>query len=135
YMFYKVLKAGYTICYQADAYVWHKHRKDMKALKRQVYNYSRGHVAYHLHTWLNDNDWRGYKRIFYELPKIHMIRFAKSLVGRSNFPISMILLEIAGNILGPWAFYSSLWRVKKLGRSARYIPPKENATIKNKNAY
>ncbi|WP_423803188.1 glycosyltransferase family 2 protein, partial [Paraflavisolibacter caeni] len=25
YMFYKVLKAGYTICYQADAYVWHKH--------------------------------------------------------------------------------------------------------------
>jgi O-antigen biosynthesis protein len=33
YLFYKVLKAGYTLVYQPEAYVWHKHRREMPALR------------------------------------------------------------------------------------------------------
>ena len=42
YLFYKVLSAGYTIVYEPGAYVWHRHRRDLRALCRQIYNYSKG---------------------------------------------------------------------------------------------
>ena len=58
YLFYKVLKAGYTLVYKPAAYVWHKHRREQRALHRQIFNYSKGHVAYHLTTMLRDGDMR-----------------------------------------------------------------------------
>jgi len=56
YLFYRVLKAGYTIVYEPAACVWHKHRRDLPELRRQIFNYSKGHVAYHLTTILRDRD-------------------------------------------------------------------------------
>ncbi len=58
YLFYKVLKLGYTIFYEQDAFVWHRHRNSMEAFRKQIYGYSRGHVAYHLTTLINDGDLR-----------------------------------------------------------------------------
>jgi GT2 family glycosyltransferase len=40
YVFYKVLRAGYTLVYEPNAYVWHRHRRDIEALKSQLYSYS-----------------------------------------------------------------------------------------------
>ncbi len=120
YVFYKVLKLGYTLVYEPNAYVWHKHRKDMKSFRWQLYNYSKGHVAYHLKTWLNDKDWRGWVRLFIELPKIHFHRIVKRAMRRSDYPISLVLIEIAGNMAGPWALYKSWLRVKSQGHSAPY---------------
>ena len=53
YLFYKVLKAGYTIVYEPAAWVRHKHRRDLPGLRRQLFGYSKGHVAYHLTTLLS----------------------------------------------------------------------------------
>jgi hypothetical protein len=43
----------------------------MKAFRRQIYNYSKGHVAYHLITLFRDRDLRALVRIFIELPRYH----------------------------------------------------------------
>jgi glycosyltransferase involved in cell wall biosynthesis len=133
YVFYKVLKLGYTIVYEPKAYVWHKHRTDMKAFRRQLYNYSKGHVAYHLKTWLEHKDWRGLTRIFFELPIIHMRTFFKSLIGRSSYPLSMSLLEVKGNLAGPWALFKSSRRVKRLGKSTHYSLSKNQLIEKEEN--
>jgi GT2 family glycosyltransferase len=122
YLFYKVLKAGYTLVYQAKAYVWHKHRSDMAALRHQIYHYSKGHVAYHLTTWLSDRDWRGWWQIFVVLPLYHAYRIKERLLRRSNYPIPMVLLEIVGNLVGPWSWWQSHLRVKREGRSTAYVP-------------
>ncbi|HSU49561.1 MAG TPA: hypothetical protein VLJ41_03190, partial [Segetibacter sp.] len=120
YLFYKVLKLGYTIIYEPKAYVWHKHRKDIKSLKKQIYNYSKGHVSYHLQTWLVDKDWRGISRILGEMPKYQIRQFARSVLGRSSYPSSLAWLEIKGYLAGPFAYWRSRRNVERKGRSTPY---------------
>jgi GT2 family glycosyltransferase len=117
YLFYKVLKAGYTIVYEPAAWVWHKHRREMAALRRQVFNYSKGHVAYHLTTLLGDGDWRAVINLAALLPVHHLRRALHRLLGRSDYPLSLILLEAAGNLAGPWALWQSRRRVRREGKS------------------
>jgi GT2 family glycosyltransferase len=116
YLFYKVLKAGYTIVYEPAAWVWHKHRREMPALRRQIFNYSKGHVAYHLTTWLSDGDWRAVINLL-ALPAHHLQRALRRLLGRSDYPLSLILIEVVGNLAGPWALWRSRQRVRREGKS------------------
>lgn len=44
-IWFRVLAAGYLIIYDPGAVVHHYHRKEMKALQLQLFNYMRGHVA------------------------------------------------------------------------------------------
>ena len=121
YLFYKALKASYTLVYEPAAYVWHKHRRDLSALRRQIYGYSKGHVSYNLTTWLRDGDWRGLWRVLIILPLVHLRRIMIWLKGQSDYPLSLILLEIRGNLAGPWSLWQSRRRVKREGRSAPYL--------------
>lgn len=123
YLFYKVLKAGYAIVYQPKAYVWHKHRRTEQALKRQLYGYSKGHVAYNLTTWLRDGDWRGLAQVLLGLPYAHYYRVKEYVLKRSEYPLSLIWLEIRGNLAGPWSLWQSRVRVSQAGRSNPYIVP------------
>lgn len=124
--FYRVLKAGYTIRYEPSAYVWHRHRRDMHSLRSQLYNYSKGHVAYHLTTLLRDRDLRAAKDLAVRLPKWHarrLISYAKRrLLRKSCYPLRLTLLEIRGNLAGPWSLWRSHRRVRREGRSAPYVP-------------
>jgi GT2 family glycosyltransferase len=122
YLFYKVLKAGYTIVYEPSAYVWHKHRQMMAALRRQIYNYSKGHVAYHLSTLIYDHDLRALMGLLIKLPRYHLKRIIGWLLGSRTYPLSLTFLEIAGNLIGPFALFRSLWRVRVNGRSDPYVP-------------
>jgi GT2 family glycosyltransferase len=122
YLFYKILKAGYTIVYEPAAYIFHKHRRDMRGLRRQIYDYSKGHVAYHLTTLLRDHDLRAVSRLLVGLPKAHLWRIKERLCGRSIYSVWLILLEVVGNLVGPFALWKSRRRVKREGRSDLYIP-------------
>lgn len=117
YLFYKAIKAGYALVYTPDAYVWHKHRRTEAALKRQLYGYSKGHVSYNLTTWLRDGDWRGLAQVVLGLPYAHYYRIKEFLLRRSDYPISLILLEMRGNLAGPWSLWRSRVRVSKEGHS------------------
>lgn len=130
YLFYLVLKAGFAIAYQPASYVWHKHRRQMSALRRQIYSYSKGHVAYLLCTLLRDHDVRALTRLCWRLPRwqlqqIYRQSRAKLLGWRRGYPFSLTLLEIAGSLVGPWALWRSRRRVRRLGRSQPYIPVAE----------
>ncbi|WP_287296902.1 glycosyltransferase, partial [Moorena sp. SIO2C4] len=126
YLFYKVLKAGYTLIYEPSAYVWHKHRTEMAELHRQLYNYSKGHVAYNLTTWLQDGDWRGLVQIVLGLPLAHLSRIYQRLRGWSDYPISLIWLEMTGNLAGVWSLWQSHLRVKREGRIAKGVGSRES---------
>lgn len=119
YVFYKILKAGHTIMYEPSAFVWHRHRLSMDSLKRQIYAYSKGHVAYHLTTWLFDGDRRALVRLCYSLPKTYARRAWQRIRRRSDYPLSLIGLEVLGNLAGPVALWRSHRRARRLGRSER----------------
>ncbi len=115
YLFYRVLKAGHTFVYEPSAYVWHKHRADARALRRQLYNYSKGHVAYHLTTLLRDGDLRALIQLLVRLPRIRLGQIRGRLTGRSTYPLPLTLLEIAGNLAGPMGLAAVTRRVAQAG--------------------
>lgn len=125
YFFYKVLGAGHTISYEPMALAWHKHRREMRALRGQIYNYSKGHVAYHLTTLLRDRDPRAAMHLAVWLPRWHLRRLARyakrRLLFRSRYPLALILTEIRGNLAGPWCLWRSYRRVRRVG-GAPYVP-------------
>lgn len=114
YLFYKTLKAGHTIIYTPNAFVWHRHRVNQDGHHRQILNYSKGHAAYNLTTFLRDRDGRGLVRVFAEIPIHHLRQLVRCMCGRSRTSIRTILLEIQGNALGPYALWKSRRRVKRL---------------------
>lgn len=127
YLFYRILKAGYTIAYEPAAWVWHRHRREMGALRSQIYSYSKGHVAYHLTTLFEDGDLRALVRLLWSLPKIYAWRALERLRGRSDYPLRLLLLEFGGNLAGPWALWQARRRVRRLGPSAPYPTPADRA--------
>lgn len=127
YFFYKVLKAGYTIAYEPRAFVWHKHRHELAALHRQLYNYSKAHVSWQLLTLLHHGDWRSLRNLFLGLPSFHLRRIVERLTGRSDYPLSLIGTEILGHLVGPWFLWQSQQRVQRLGRSTPYLPLSERS--------
>jgi hypothetical protein len=124
YVFYRVLKAGYLIWYTPDAYVLHKHRRDMSALRRQIYGYSKGHVAYHLTTLIRDHDLRALMRLGFELPVLTAKRIKQRLFGGYVYPLGLIAIEVLGNLVGPLSLLRSRLRVRFHGRSRPYVPPR-----------
>lgn len=126
YLFYRILQAGGVIVYEPASFVWHSHRSDLISLRHQLFNYSKGHVAYHLWTYFNDGDFRAWRRLFWELPLSYVQRLKVRLRGRSLYPVSLMLMEIAGNILGPWALWQAHRQVSRQGRSPAYTGPKQS---------
>lgn len=122
YLFYKIIRAGFRLVYAPDAYVWHTHRREMSALRHQIYNYSKGHVAYHLTTLLRDHDPRALTRLLYSLPRSQLGRIKQRLLGRTVYPVSLVMLEMMGTLVGPWALWKSRRRVRREGRSGPYVP-------------
>lgn len=118
YLFYRLLKANRTLVYDPSAYVWHRHRLTTDELRRQIFAYSKGHVAYQLTTLIKDRDPRSLVRLGWSLPKVYAGRAIDRIRGRSDYPLGLIAQEILGNLAGPWALWRSRRRVRKLGRSA-----------------
>lgn len=119
YLFYRILAAGGTIVYEPSAYVWHRHRESMPALRRQIYAYSKGHVAYQLSTLIRYRDRRAIVRLLYSLPKTYVERSWQRIRRRSEYPLSLVVLELLGTLAGPWALWRSRRRVRRLGASIR----------------
>lgn len=116
YLFYRALKAGHTIRYEPAAFVRHRHRRDLASLRRQIFNYSKGHVAYHLTTLIDDRDLRALARLALALPATHAWRILRRLPRRSERQMLLLsLVEVAGNLAGPW----SLWRARRASRAEK----------------
>ncbi|MCU0526942.1 MAG: glycosyltransferase [Elainella sp. Prado103] len=125
HLLYKVLRAGYTIVYEPAAYVWHRHRRELPALYRQVYGHMKGGTAYHLVLWRQEKDPRGFRQLFFELPRYYTRHLIARLKGHHQTPWRMMWSEINGYFAGFWGYWQSCQQVKRQGRSAPYIPVAE----------
>lgn len=112
YMFYRILKYGHLCYYEPAAYVWHKHRTDMKALRKQLYNYNKGQTSYQLRTLVTDGDRRAVRQLMWDLPRWHLRRIWEIIRGRQDYSLRLTAVEIAGNLMGFFAF----WRANRMHR-------------------
>ncbi len=129
HLIYKVLRAGYKLAYEPAAYVWHRHRRDLPALYRQVYGHMKGGTAYHLLLWLQEGDKRGLWQLVYELPCYYTQHLLARLKGQHQTPWSLLWSEVAGYFAGYWGYWRSRQLVQRQGRSAAYVPVAQRSGV------
>ncbi|MGQ0765852.1 MAG: glycosyltransferase [Gemmatimonadota bacterium] len=120
YFFYRTLAAGGHIVYEPGAVVWHRHRRTLAALARQLRSYSSGHVAYHLTTFLRHRDLRGLLPLVRDLPRYHWLVVKWRIRNHRRWPWRLQLAEFIGNLSGPCLLARSLLRARRLGRSPAF---------------
>jgi len=126
YMFYRILRAGYTIHYEPSVWVRHKHRSNWESLHHQLHNHTKGMIAFEIETFLNDGDWRGLWQIFVRLPLWRAWEVLKELrvmaSGHKSDYWWLLWVFIGAESAGFSAWWRSRRRVKKLGRSKLLQP-------------
>ena len=118
YLFYRAAAAGYGIYYEAGAMLRHEHRKSSFDLRWQMFNYSRGHVAYLLTTAFRDLDLRAIIRLCSVLPAWHLYRLFWPL-NRLGYRRSVVLFELAGYAAGTFGWLHGNLRDRGLRRRGR----------------
>ncbi len=114
YLLYCALKSGRSVVYEPDLCVRHKHRSSLGDLRRQIYAYSKGHVAYLLTILVRHADWRALLSLLLGLPARdarNLIRWARS---PQSYPFSLVLIEAVGHLVGTGALWKSRRRVRGL---------------------
>jgi glycosyltransferase involved in cell wall biosynthesis len=109
-IFFRVLHAGYELAYEPAAAVRHIHVSSYPALRRRLYLWGWGYIAYLLKVACEQPDYR--QRALAEIaawfPYQVRDRLWPQLRRRPNdFPLGLILIEIAGGLA---AIPSYLWR-------------------------
>jgi O-antigen biosynthesis protein len=105
----RVLRDGGTLVYEPKAIVWHQHRKTMRALRKQMFDYGWGFAAYaakHSNDLELGNQSVAMVRRWSK--RWGLLRFRENLKltiqRQQRFPIHLILLEFLGGVLG-WRSY------------------------------
>jgi O-antigen biosynthesis protein len=113
-IFFRIVKEGYTLVYEPNALVWHIHRREYDALKRQLQNNGTAYYAYLTRTFIHYPDERlrvitfGIWWWFYW----NVRRLFKKLFEHDNFPLDLILAETLAVFQGPFAYL----KARKLAR-------------------
>lgn len=98
-IWYRILAKGFDIHYSPRAVVFHEHRKELHALKKQIFNYMRGHAAAAL-IQQTQNEEAGYrKRLYRDLPKYYLQLLAEGFPGY-KLRYKTLFSEIRGLISG-----------------------------------
>ena len=99
-IWYRVLAEGWICRYDPTAIVYHYHRQDIDGLKKQLFNYMRGHVTALLIQFEKYQHWGNLRRLFLSLPKRYVKLLLAGLV--KGFKTKNITLwsEISGCISG-----------------------------------
>ncbi|HEU5099151.1 MAG TPA: glycosyltransferase, partial [Roseiflexaceae bacterium] len=108
-MFFRVLHEGYTLVYEPEALVWHRHRRDYTSLRSQIANNGVALFAYYVRSCLIYPDQReAYIRLArWWLWRWHVKRLLKSLLRPQRFPRDLILAEFVGCFVGLTRYHKS----------------------------
>jgi hypothetical protein len=101
-MMFRVIAAGWTVVYEPAALVWHRHRRDLLELRRQIRSWGRGAFGYLTAGWLSHPAERGGIGILAAqlLAFYYPRRIAQSLVD-PGIELDLTWAELTGAISAP----------------------------------
>ncbi len=117
--FFQVITHGYKLVYEPAAAVYHPHHRDYTMLRKQVYNYGVGSMAYLMKSMLDN------PRLLFDLiPKLPYCLFfilsnrsPKNSKKSEDYPGELTALELKGMLYGPFAYLYSRWRTRSVRRN------------------
>ena len=117
-IFYRVIRAGYSLVYEPSYLVFHQHRQEYKQLFHQHWTWGLSFMAFATKAYQTDPEKRPqwlrltkwwFKELFSQL--------LKSLLGKYVAPPDLILVELWGSVVGLFGEYSrSQQRIEKIRR-------------------
>jgi len=112
----RVITAGHTVVYEPAALMWHRHRRSMEALRRQMFRYGVG-LSATVTKWLLE-DRAVAADVLRRLPAgaRHVLSPAsrKNQGKSSSFPAELTWRERLGILCGPVCYLRSRRRVRRL---------------------
>jgi GT2 family glycosyltransferase len=106
-MFFRVLQEGYTLVYEPNALVRHRHRRDYAQLQKQITNNCIGYCSYLVRSALAYPDtYSGFIQIGLWFLWSTLNRLLRSFVRPSRYPRDLILAEL-------WGFYVGFGRYQR----------------------
>jgi hypothetical protein len=105
-MFLSLLFAGGVVEYRPEALVWHRHRRDVKALERQVRDYGIGLTAMVTKRLVTDARQRRAIGRRVPLALVHALsgKSEKNRYKGTSYPRSLTRSELLGMVWGPIAY-------------------------------
>ncbi len=115
-MFYRVIRAGFPLVYEPKYLVFHDHRRELDALRRQCRGWSLGFTAFLSKSYKTDPDNRAkLRKLIAGWFKYQFIQAVASLVGNGVLPLNLVVAEIRGGLRGFLGGYSrALKRVERI---------------------
>ncbi|HEY0670402.1 MAG TPA: glycosyltransferase, partial [Sphingobacteriaceae bacterium] len=104
-IWYRILAEGWNCYYNPRIVVYHQHRKSMKELRHQLFNYMRGHVSALLVQYENYKHEGNLKRLRKSLPIWYAQRIKKYLKTLDHVHVQTLTDEVLGYFSGR-RFYS-----------------------------
>jgi GT2 family glycosyltransferase len=105
-IFYRTVRASWIFVYEPRMAVFHQHRRELYALRRQYWSWGVGFMAFVVKSYRADKDmqpqFRGLVRWWFHY---QLRRFAKAAVGRGMLPLRFVAAEIVGGIQGLFGAY------------------------------
>jgi len=113
--FFEVLQRGHSLVYEPMAIVRHRHPRDLRALKRQVYGYGVGLTAYLTKCVLDRPRLLGSATRRLPAAASHVLSTASTKNARlpAGYPPELVRLERLGMLAGPFAYVASRRRVAR----------------------
>jgi GT2 family glycosyltransferase len=114
--FFQVVTRGYRLVYEPTALLYHLHRRDYMALRKQMYGYGIGLTAYVTKILLDT------PRLLFDLiPKLPYglfftlsTRSPKNSKKSPRYPKELTILERKGMLYGPFAYLYSRWKMRSV---------------------
>jgi glycosyltransferase involved in cell wall biosynthesis len=109
---YGVLARGWSCAYSPAACVYHYHRRDLRALRKLVYQYMQGHVAALILQFLKYGDIGNLRRLFLRLPGEYAILFLRLIVTGFSLDYRILMRGALGCLSGLRFAFRGLQRAR-----------------------
>jgi GT2 family glycosyltransferase len=105
-IFYRTVRASWIFVYEPRMAVFHQHRRDLEALRRQYWSWGLGFMAYVVKSYRADKVMQPqFRRLVRWWLRYQLRRVARAAAGRGTLPLRFVIAEILGGIQGLFGTY------------------------------
>jgi len=112
--FARILLAGFYIVYEPEALSWHKHRRTWQETHKAIQGYGTGVYAFWTRILLVEREFSILKFPLDWFLNQQLPNLVRAITRRPHaHPLHLLVAELKGCYMGPWAYFSSKKRLRK----------------------
>ena len=118
--FHRLVSKGFHFVYEPAAMIWHYHRKDKKALRRQIFDNGRSFGCYLINCFLKKTVNRFSIIQFFLFDWLINWNFKNLIKPKNKIPGSFSIYELLGMCTSPFAYWQTKRTNKKIARDIKF---------------